>query len=197
MSEGIRYTRNGDVSLAYQVSGAGPLDLVFVSGFVSHQEVMWDDPAAVRVADRLGSFARLVRYDKRDQGLSDRFGRPPTLEESMDDLRAVMDAAGVERAALWGVSEGGPMCQLFAATFPERVSALVLYGTYARMVEGDGYDIGVPPACSRSSARSSRATGAGRWPSGCSLPAWPTTSGSARTGAVCSGRRRARPPPSR
>ena len=117
---------------------------MFVSGFVSHQEVMWDDPSAARIADRIGSFARLIRYDKRDQGLSDRLGRPPTLEESMDDLRAVMDAAGSERAALFGVSEGGPMCQLFAATFPERVTALVLYGTYARMVEGDGYDIGVP-----------------------------------------------------
>jgi class 3 adenylate cyclase len=140
----IRYARNGDVSLAYQVLGDGPLDIVLVSGFVSHQEVMWDDPVAARTADRIGSFARLILYDKRDQGLSDRFGRPPTLEESMDDLRAVMDAAGSERAALYGISEGGPMCQLFAATFPERVTALVLYGTYARMIEGDGYDIGVP-----------------------------------------------------
>ena len=144
MAAEIRYARNGDVSLAYQVTGDGPLDIVFVSGFVSHQEMMWDDPSAARIADRLGSFARLIRYDKRDQGLSDRLGRPPTLEESMDDLRAVMDAAGSERAALFGVSEGGPMCQLFAATFPERVTALGLYGTYARMVEGDGYEIGVP-----------------------------------------------------
>jgi class 3 adenylate cyclase len=140
----IRYARNGDVNLAYQVTGGGELDLVFVSGFVSHQEVMWDDPAAARIAERLGSFARLIRYDKRDQGLSDRLGRPPTLEESMDDLRAVLDAAGSERAALFGVSEGGPMCQLFAATYPERVTALALYGTYCRMVEGDGYDIGAP-----------------------------------------------------
>ena len=144
MPADILYARNGEVSLAYQVTGEGPLDIVFVSGFVSHQEVMWDDPAAARIAERIGSFARLIRYDKRDQGLSDRLGRPPTLEESMDDLRAVMDAAGSERAALFGVSEGGPMCQLFAATFPERVNALVLYGTYARMVRGDDYDIGVP-----------------------------------------------------
>ena len=142
----IRYARNGDVSLAYQVTGEGPLDVVLVSGFVSHQEVMWDEPAAARLADRIDSFARLIRYDKREQGLSDRLGRPPTLEESMDDLRAVMDAAGSERAALFGISEGGPMCQLFAATFPERVTALVLYGTYCRMIEGDGYDIGVPAA---------------------------------------------------
>jgi class 3 adenylate cyclase len=140
----IRYARNGDVSLAYQVTGEGPLDVVLVSGFVSHQEVMWEEPAAARLAARIESFARLIRYDKREQGLSDRLGRPPTLEESMDDLRAVMDAAGSERAALFGISEGGPMCQLFAATFPERVTALVLYGTYCRMIEGDGYDIGVP-----------------------------------------------------
>ncbi len=146
MAPDIRYARNGDVSIAYQVTGDGPFDLVFVSGFVSHQEVMWDEPSAARIADRLGSFARLIRYDKRDQGLSDRLGRPPTLEESMDDLRAVMDAAGSERAALFGASEGGPMCQLFAATFPERVTALALYGTYARMVEGDGYDIGIASA---------------------------------------------------
>ena len=144
MAADIRYARNGDVSIAYQVTGEGPLDLVFVSGFVSHQEVMWEEPSAARIADRIGSFARLIRYDKRDQGLSDRLGRPPTLEESMDDLRAVMDAAGSERAALFGVSEGGPMCQLFAATFPERVTALALYGTYARMVDGDDYPIGVP-----------------------------------------------------
>ena len=119
----IRYARNGDVSLAYQVTGDGPLDLVFVSGFVSHQEVMWEHPRPAHFAKRLESFSRLLRYDKRGQGLSDRPGRPPTLEESMDDLRAVMDAAGCERAALFGISEGGPMCQLFAATYPDRVPA--------------------------------------------------------------------------
>jgi class 3 adenylate cyclase len=144
MADDIRYARNGDVSLAYQVTGEGPLDLVFVSGFVSHQEIMWEEPGAARMAERLASFSRLIRYDKRDQGLSDRLGRPPTLEESMDDLRAVMDAAGSERAALFGVSEGGPMSQLFAATHPERVSALALYGTFARLLEADDYEIGVP-----------------------------------------------------
>src|SRR5215208_3539763 len=111
----IRYARNGDVSLAYQVTGQGPLDVVLVS----HQEVMWDEPAAARLADRIDSFARLIRYDKREQGLSDRLGRPPTLEESMDDLRAVMDAAGCESSAIFGISEGGPMSALFAATHPE------------------------------------------------------------------------------
>ncbi|HEX5910407.1 MAG TPA: alpha/beta fold hydrolase, partial [Thermoleophilaceae bacterium] len=95
-------------------------------------------------AERLESFARVLRYDKRGQGLSDRPGRPPTLEESMDDLRAVMDAAGFQRAALFGVSEGGPMCQLFAATHPDRASALALYGTYARATRSDDYPIGFP-----------------------------------------------------
>ena len=141
----IRYARNGDVSLAYQVTGEGPLDLVFVSGFVSHQEVLWEHPRPVQMAKRLESFSRLVRYDKRGQGLSDRPARPPTLEESMDDLRAVLDAAGCERAALFGVSEGGPMCQLFAATHPDRASALVLYGTYARATRAPDYPIGFPP----------------------------------------------------
>ena len=140
----IRYARNGDVSLAYQVTGDGPLDLVFVSGFVSHQEVMWEHPRTAHFAERMQSFSRLVRYDKRGQGLSDRPGGAPTLEESMDDLRAVMDAAGCERAALFGISEGGPMCQLFAATYPRRVTALAMYGTYARLTESPDYDIGIP-----------------------------------------------------
>ena len=140
----IRYARNGDVSLAYQVTGNGPLDLVFVSGFVSHQEVMWEHPRPAHFAKRLESFSRLLRYDKRGQGLSDRPDRPPTLEESMDDLRAVMDAAGFERAALFGISEGGPMCELFAATYPDRASALAVYGTYARLSEAPDYEIGIP-----------------------------------------------------
>jgi pimeloyl-ACP methyl ester carboxylesterase len=138
----IRYASNGDVSLAYQVTGSGP-PLVFVSGFVSHQEIMWDHPRPAAFFRRLASFATLVTYDKREQGLSDRFGRPPTLEQGMDDLRAVMDAAGLERVALFGISEGGPMCQLFAATYPDRVSELVVYGSYARIARGPDYDIGL------------------------------------------------------
>src|SRR4029453_6349916 len=144
MTGQIRYARNGDVNLAYQVRGSGPFDLVFVPGFVSHQEVMWDEPGAARFIERLAPFSRLIAYDKRDQGLSDRLARPPTLEESMEDLRAVLDAAGSERAALLGISEGGPMCQLFAATFPERTKALLLCGTYPRIVEAPGFQIGVP-----------------------------------------------------
>jgi class 3 adenylate cyclase len=134
-----RYARSGDLQIAYQVIGDGPLDLVFVSGFVFHIELIWSDPALSRFFRRLASFARVVLLDKRGQGLSDRPAEPPTLEQSMDDVRAVMDAAGIGRAALFGVSEGGPMCMLLAATHPDRVSALALYGTYARMLDDDGY----------------------------------------------------------
>ena len=127
-----QYTKSGDLHIAYQVSGAGGLDLVMVPGFVSHLEDGWEHPWAANYFERLGTFSRLIRFDKRGTGLSDRIGGIPTLEQRMDDVRAVMDAAGSERAALLGVSEGGPMSLLFAATYPERTSALVLYGSYAR-----------------------------------------------------------------
>ncbi len=140
----IRYARNGDVSIAYRVLGDGPIDLVHVGGFVSHLEVAWELPLARSFFDRLTSFARVIVWDKREQGLSDRLGQPPTLEQGMDDLRAVMDAADVDRAALLGVSEGGPMSILFAASFPERVSHLILYGTYARLTRADDYPVGTP-----------------------------------------------------
>jgi class 3 adenylate cyclase len=132
------------VSIAYQVHGEGPVELVFVPGFVSHVELIWTEPTVAAFFRRLASFARLVVFDKRGQGLSDRFGRPPTLEDSMDDLRAVMDAAGCERPAILGISEGGPMSALFAATHPERIASLVLYGTYARMVAAPDYPEGIP-----------------------------------------------------
>ena len=144
MESSTRYARSPDgVSIAYQVHGEGPLDLVFVPGFVSHVELVWEEPAIARLLRRLASFSRLIVFDKRGQGLSDRLGRPPTLEESMDDLGAVLDAAGSERAALFGVSEGGPMSALFAATNPGRVSALVLYGTYARMLKAPDFPEGI------------------------------------------------------
>jgi len=127
-----RYTKSGDVHIAYQVSGEGPLDLVFVPGFVSHLEALWEEPRAAQFLQRLGSFSRLICFDKRGTGLSDRVAGIPTLEQRMDDVRAVMDAVGSRRAALFGVSEGGPMSVLFAATYPQRTSALVLYGSYAR-----------------------------------------------------------------
>ncbi len=136
-----RYAKSGDYSIAYQVVGDGPLDLVYVPGFVSHVEHAWEDPDLARFLNRLASFSRLILFDKRGTGLSDRVPvlKLPTLEERMDDVRAVMDAAGSKRAALLGVSEGGPMCMLFATAHPERVSALILYGTYPKRVRGPDY----------------------------------------------------------
>jgi len=126
-----RYAKSGDVRIAYQVVGSGPLDLVFVPGFVSNLDLMWENPAAVRINTRLSAFSRLIRFDKRGTGLSDRAFGVPTLEDRMDDVRAVMDAVGSERAALLGIFEGGAMSMLFAASYPERTHALALYGAYA------------------------------------------------------------------
>ena len=117
--------------------GEGSFDLVLVPGFVSHLELDWEEPRNAHLLERLASFSRLIRFDKRGTGLSDRPGGLPDLEARMDDVRAVMDAAGSERAALFGYSEGGPMCLLFAATYPERTSALVVYGTYAKRQDPD------------------------------------------------------------
>jgi class 3 adenylate cyclase len=142
----IRYAQTRDgVSLAYRIDGDGPLDLVWVPGFVSHLELVWEQPDWQRFFGSISEFARVITFDRRGQGLSDRPGRPPTLEEGMEDIGAVMDAAGSERAALFAISEGGPMSILFAASFPERVRALLLWGTFARIVKTDGYDAGVEP----------------------------------------------------
>jgi pimeloyl-ACP methyl ester carboxylesterase len=135
------YARSGDVNIAYQVIGDAPLDLVFVMGWVSHLEYFWREPSFARFLSRLASFARLILFDKRGTGLSDRvpINELPTLEQRMDDVRAVMDAVGTERAALCGVSEGGPMCSLFAATYPEKTLALVMIGTYAKRIRDADY----------------------------------------------------------
>jgi class 3 adenylate cyclase len=125
-----QYAKSGDVRIAYQVVGEGPFDLVFVPGFISNLDVAWEEPYRARVWTRLAAFSRLIMFDKRGTGLSDRAVGVPTLEERMDDVRAVMDAVGSEQAALFGISEGGAMSVLFAATYPERTRALVLYGTY-------------------------------------------------------------------
>lgn len=127
------YARSGDVHIAYQVVGDGPLDLVFVHGFISNLEHQWEDPGFAHLLSRLASFARLIVFDKRGTGLSDHVAPEalPTLEQRMDDVRAVMDAARSRRAALFGSSEGGPLAMLFAATYPKRTRALVLYGAYA------------------------------------------------------------------
>jgi pimeloyl-ACP methyl ester carboxylesterase len=141
-----RYAQSGELTIAYQVFGNGPIDLVFVPGFVSHCDLMWDVPPFRSLLDALGRFARVVTFDKRGTGLSDRSLGFGTVEDRMDDIRAVMDAAGLERAALMGISEGGPLAIAFAATYPERTDALVLLGTFARVKRCEGYEIGIDPA---------------------------------------------------
>jgi pimeloyl-ACP methyl ester carboxylesterase/DNA-binding CsgD family transcriptional regulator len=140
-----RYTKSGDVSIAYQVVGDGPLDLVFVMGWVSHLDWFWEEPRFARFLRRLAAFSRLILFDKRGTGLSDRAVGLPPLEQRMDDVRAVLDAVGSRRAALFGISEGGPMCALFAATYPERTSALVMFGAYPRRLWAPDYPWGEAP----------------------------------------------------
>jgi pimeloyl-ACP methyl ester carboxylesterase len=132
-----RYAKSGEVNIAYQVAGEGPLDLVLVPGFVSHLELDWEESRYAHFLERLASFSRLIRFDKRGTGLSDRPGGLPDLETRMDDVRAVLDAVGSERTTLFGYSEGGPMSILFAGSYPERTTALVLYGTYAKRRDPD------------------------------------------------------------
>jgi pimeloyl-ACP methyl ester carboxylesterase len=138
-----RYARSGDVNIAYQVTGEGPFDLVYVPGFVSHVELGWQVPALAAFMRKLGSFCRLIRLDKRGTGMSDRVSGAPMLEERMDDVRAVLDAVGSEHAALLGVSEGGAMSILFAATYPERTWALVLSSAFARVRWAHDYPWGI------------------------------------------------------
>jgi pimeloyl-ACP methyl ester carboxylesterase len=142
-----RYARSDELHIAYQVVGAGPRDLVLVPPFVSHVEHYWEDPLVSRFLGRLASFSRLILFDKRGTGLSDRVppDRLPTLEQRMDDVRAVLDAVGSARAALFGPSEGGPMSALFAATYPRRTSALVLYGTFASTIRDAAYPWAMDP----------------------------------------------------
>jgi class 3 adenylate cyclase len=136
-----RYAHSGDVNIAYQVVGDGPLDLVYVPGWVSNIEFMWSYEPFAHFLRRLASFSRLILFDKRGTGLSDYVptDQLPTLEQRMDDVRAVLDAVGSERAALFGHSEGGNMCLLFAATYPERVTALALLAIYAKRLRSDDY----------------------------------------------------------
>jgi class 3 adenylate cyclase len=123
----VQYAHSGDASIAYQVIGGGSIDLAIVNGPASHLDVNWDEPSTVRAFERLASFSRLIMFDRRGTGLSDATTRPPTLEQQMDDLRAVLNAVGSERTALYGASDLG-LCALYAATYPERVAALVLSG---------------------------------------------------------------------
>jgi pimeloyl-ACP methyl ester carboxylesterase len=147
-----QYARSGDASIAYQVVGEGEIDLVLVLGFATHLELQWESPPFARFFERIGSFSRLILFDKRGTGLSDPVTEAPTLEQRVDDVRAVMDAAGSERAALFGISEGGPMSVLFAATHPDRVTALVLHGAMGRTTEASDYPWASPAQALRESA---------------------------------------------
>src|SRR5581483_884814 len=152
-----RYAMSGDVSIAYQVVGTGPVDLVLVPGFVSNVELAWDDPNSVTFYRALAEFSRLIVFDKRGTGLSDRVTGVAPLEVRMDDLRAVMDAAGSERAAVIGFSEGAPMATLFAATYPERVTAIILCGGSARYTRAPDYPFGLSEAEYRRGVEDTRA----------------------------------------
>ena len=141
MTPAIKYAKSGDVHIAYAVVGDGPTDLVVVPGWVSHLEASWDDPLVAHFAERLAGFSRLILFDKRGTGLSDPvpLDRLPTLEQRMEDVHVVLNAVGSKKAALFGISEGWPMSALFAATYPERTSALVMSGCYAKWIKDDDY----------------------------------------------------------
>jgi class 3 adenylate cyclase len=140
-----RYAKHGDVNIAFQVTGSGPADLVYVPGWVSHVEYAWEEPSFAPFLERLRSFSRLILLDRRGTGLSDPVERLPTLEERMDDVLAVMDAAGSKRAYLFGISESGPMCILFGATYPDRTAGLILCNTFARNVWAPDHPWAVGP----------------------------------------------------
>ncbi|MGH9196827.1 MAG: adenylate/guanylate cyclase domain-containing protein, partial [Acidimicrobiia bacterium] len=163
----IHYAKNGDVNIAYTVTGEGPLDLVLVPGFVSHAEALWEDQRVARFVERLGTFAKLVTFDKRGTGLSDR-GVAFNVDDYASDIGAVMDAVGLERAAIFGVSEGASAAVLFTATYPERSSALVVFGGFTRVAEAPDYPIGI----SSEQLQKSADYLADRWGTGVSLGAW-------------------------
>src|SRR5438445_6774412 len=139
MTPETKYAKSGQVHVAYQIFGEGPLQLVLGPGWASHIEYAWEEPSYAKLLRRLGSFAHVAWFDKRGTGLSDRVAELPTLEQRMDDVRAVMDAVGSTRAALFGHSEGASMCILFAATSPERTIALITYGAFAKRLRSDDY----------------------------------------------------------
>jgi class 3 adenylate cyclase len=167
MSADIRYAHSPDgIDIAYQVIGDGDVDIVFIPGFVSHLDLMWDVPYFAAIRDRLATIGRLVTFDKRGTGLSDRTLGFGSLEERMQDIRHVMDAAGVDDAHLFGISEGGPLALLFAANHPERVVSVATYGTFARMMGDVDYPIGMDPVLIEGFLAAVRK----RWGSGRAMP---------------------------
>ena len=195
-----RYVKSGDAHIAYQVVGDGPADLIVVRGYISHLDVAWESPALAAFYRRLASFCRLILFDKRGTGLSDRVpeDRLPTLEQRMDDMRAVMEEVGSQRAALFGASEGGPMCLLFAATYPERTLGLLLWGCFARYDWRRSF-IGRYWGGRRWTTRSigSSASGATAVTSRPWRPRWPGTTRRGARGGGRSAWRRHRPRPER
>jgi len=141
----IQYARSGDLKIAYQITGGGPIDLVWAPAMARQLDLEWDWPPRARFLESLGAFCRLIRFDKRGTGLSDRPDHIATLEERIDDIRAVMDAAGSKSAAILGGSEGASMACLFAATYPDRTRALLIWGGQARWVKTDDYPWGSTP----------------------------------------------------
>ena len=187
MRSGIHYT-DGDPQIAYEVLGEGGLDLVFAFDWGSHVELIWQHPSVERFLRRLASFARLVVFDVRGMGLSDPVADPPPLEDWMDDVRAVMDAVGSERAAIVGHGYGGQLGALFAASHPERTRALVLINAFARLARADDYHAGMPPSVQEQVLEQIRVG----WGSGVALavlaPTSPATSRRSRGGDGSSGR---------
>ena len=141
-----RYALNGDIHLAYQVAGKGALDILYVPTWLQQMEALWEEPAIAGFFNRLTRFARLIMFDRRGSGMSDPLRGTPTLEEQMDDVRAVLDAAGSQRTALFAQFEGGPMAMLFAATYPERTVGLALYGAFACTLRSDELPWAADPA---------------------------------------------------
>ena len=174
----VSYAHSGNVNIAYQVIGSGPIDLVFVMGWVSHLEYFWNEPSFARFLTRLSSMARLILFDKRGTGLSDPVpvSELPSLDTRLDDVRAVMEAAGSRRAVLMGVSEGGPLCSLFAATYPEKTDALVMIGSYARRMRDARLSVGHDVRRARSLLPDDhRRVGRARWASTNARRRWPRT----------------------
>jgi len=145
MRSETKYAKSGDIYIAYQVSGTGPIDVIWAPGTFSHLDLDWENPSKESFIEQFSSFCRLIRFDKRGTGLSDRPMQMATLEERTDDIRAVMDAEHIERATILGVSEGGSMACLFAATHPDRTRSLIAWGCQARWIKTDDYPWGMTP----------------------------------------------------